>query len=400
MVSILVLFINVSSYAKTQFDSTDIVETINHIESKTSAPQNSCQTQDNTFKTIDEFISFVCSSSNDLEFVDALEARGASKILASSGINLSPSQFAKKMREFDKFNKSIPNIVNKAQKLTWKYQQKYKCKIKKSRFYPSEKFVFKNGHQLEFFANTHLHQINEPQKGIAAARELHKILKGISSDLVIIEGFEFGESLPCERVIRSVLTPKGIPNESEFTYIVQSAFLRGAKMIPGDKQVVLQEDRARFGLTQAELEEIHLVDILHFYYSALREGKNAPIQFAIKMHMRRHGDSISWDESKVRKVYKKLNQRELPFDPNEIYRDFTPTLFVKGAPVRGSNRAVDNQDLIRNQALLWSIETAQKLNVSTSVFFGSGHLEVLTPALRKHLLPIQKPEILQTIECP
>ncbi len=253
------------------------------------------------------------------------------------------------------------------------------------------------GAELQFngftFAGiTHFYQ-QQGEEPSRAKRDLQQRLVRNSPDAILLEGYEFGQPLPCEQVLQSVLTPDAeIMMENGF--LLKYGFLKKIAMVPADNQTIEESDIPRFfGGDQRKAQqasaEIQFVDILHQYFVELKNGSKNALASAIQKTQGKWVNHLHWDSDKFRQKYQELNGRELSTDPQVIEKDFTPTnKFTPNRVVQnpgGTNRLVDQQDLLRNQALLQAIQITMLNHVHPMAIFGAGHLEDLADDLEKFL---------------
>ena len=233
---------------------------------------------------------------------------------------------------------------------------------------------------IPFIASNHFYLLRGEDLSQAKA-ELKHHFDQIKPKAIIVEGFEVGRKLPCKYVLSRVLRNDGMI-KSETGLSVKMAFNNQIAIIPGDSQKIDDVDfiiNSNFSaeeLTSLQ-KELQVLDFLHSYYSNLRKANPLlAAKNAIEELKRR---DVHLDLNEVKALYQELNNRELPTEANIVYRDFTPSQYLKQP--RGTNVLVDKQDMIRNQGLVTAIQIGLTNYGTIMPIYGSGHLPEVAPSL-------------------
>lgn len=347
-----------------------------------------CKDESAPFRGIDDFFNFVCQQSTlDDAVVNEMKLRGGENLLGqlSNGI-LDLNSFKERYNFFSRTNSEIAKNFNVASDKDWVIESpnnSFDCRYKvQDQHIEIQEANFKN---VYFLGIKHLYQMPPEDQKVFRSKIFEKF-KNHSSDAFIIEGYEYGKSLSCERALRMVFTPDDFL-QAESDIAIKYGFMNKIALIPGDNQHIDPEDISLFFSGDLKKvskisRDLEFIDVLHGYYSELLKGNKNSIQNAISQVQSRDG-KVNFDPKSFGEYYKQLNGRDLPTDPKVIYQDFTPSIYL--AKPLGSNLVVDIQDDLRNRSLLKAIQVSSSVYEKPLALFGSGHLAVLGSSLEKNL---------------
>ena len=393
-VALVFIFISLSVFANTNELVKHIVFQHSQVESAIKAlnEQDNCN-ENNYYKINSELITRICneqdlfSDKNNLS--EFLVSKGVPDILKVQNIDY--NQFLDNLFFFFVENKKVETTVNSSFNESWKFTEATKEDFdlwqKKIQNSKKNKFMKKMNIKTDlgtipFVAANHILDLN-PNSHEDAKSELISHLKQEKPDAIILEGYEIGHKLDCEKVLNNSIAPyEVLTNETNIS--IKYAFENKIVMIPGDSQSIDEVDyKLHSKLDKKELEEIknniEVLQFLHSYYSAMRNKVPNPLEEALDSLAKNKKIILTKDE--VEERYEKLNGRSLPDNIEEIYKDFTPPEYLNEEEQRGTNLIVPMQDQFRNQALLTAIQVGQKNYGKVMPIYGSGHLPAISTSL-------------------
>jgi hypothetical protein len=359
---------------------------------------------------------------------NALNLGAERTLLRDSSFNY--EQFASAFEYFWRMNSRIPLLYGKKPGRAWDEQfteetnrEKSKCQYRVGRQGADRILQEMRFGDIHFLGIKHFSGIKSPKEIQEANRLLDERLQSIrSTDVqrqlppytyILLEGHytKYGHALSCENVLYSVFHGSREGDPDEQINLLRYGFLTHTPLIPADDQVIDDSDRdAFYGGDSKKVESLkkdfEFVDILHGYFAAWRSalGRQEPIS-ADQALAEALAHSAYFDAESFKKRYLLENGNLLPGyesskpskeDPQYLdwiqhvqqrtMLSFFPSASLPaGVPIAGSNRLVDEQDTLRNRALIRAIQVSQDNFGKATVVFGSGHLEKIGSILEREI---------------
>jgi hypothetical protein len=347
----------------------------------------------NRFTSRDEFQAIVCRNLGTIPLDSLIEklrhSDGPEAVAKFSSGEMNFDQFVAGFKFFVANNSTLESRYGGMHRDEWTlhtYSPIERCRFSTAYDKPVPILQSMNFKNLPFVGLSHMASLSEPERKLQQ-KELLSRLEKQHPDALLLEGYAFGQPLPCEQVLKSVFTPYEEMRD-EGGLLQKYAFLHRVSLIPADNQTVTEATLRDFYANDLEKgqqlkTDLQFVDVLHFYYSALQKKSAKPLEEAISIARQAEGVPLDFDPQKFKMRYKELNGHDLPEDENSIFHDIAPSSFLESP--NGTNRLVDAQQDLRNRSLLRAIQISMKKYSAPVVFYGSGHLAELGIDLEKYI---------------
>lgn len=204
----------------------------------------------------------------------------------------------------------------------------------------------------------------------------------IGEKALLLEGFEFHEQIPCQRILKYALTKKKDLITSEHTFMLNQAFWEGAPIIGADNQRLSQSD---YELMEPGTKAKNEFLITHRILGNLA-SKEAAESVSDEKLEKLIGralmiSKLQMNVQEYQGFYKNLNKRNVPTKISELLQDLYPVEIQN----LGTNILVDQiQETQRNKALLNAIEFSHIFFGPTLVVYGAYHYGVLRDEILVH----------------
>ena len=399
------------------------------------------------FKNPNEFVSFFCGAlEHDHQPLDQViktaEDRGAKILFSKMKSSMTLGGYEGFMKDFQFFwsnNAQIVNDYNRPLNPDWdqgltleKTSNASNCHYRSKRsnsLNPASpsvqqmnfgKFSFVGiNHFYDFNPQTQVSELKAANDALDARLQALRKNAGIhgKKNYILLEGgkFKYGQAISCFDVLSSLFSGDPVKGDREESpNLLRYGFLTQTPLIPADGQSLNQFDAKNFYSGNTEQvdqlkKDFEFVDILHYYFSQLLKmqngGKKISTEEALQASLNQ-AHATQYDVKSFKARYEKenggLNQTNVfPEVPEGKGPDFitalknaTQSLHLAFTPSSdlppqvkplGTNRMIDEQDLLRNRSLIRAIQiSSQKFGTSTAVF-GMGHLEKIGSVLEKNL---------------
>lgn len=354
---------------------------------------------------------------------------GGDKTLQSE-VGMNFDEFADEFRYFAKVNAQIPEIYQPLPKNPWDAQysdemnsRRAACQFRLGRNGMSQAVQEVRFGDVHFVGIYHFAQIQPGPQVLSANQALDARLEQIRqtdgtdnrapATVILLEGHDlkYGQPLSCESTLNSVFSGSKQGDPDEEINLVRYGFMTKTPLIPADNQYLSDSDRDTFYNGDAKKfdslkSDFDFVDILHNYYSFLNDAYQnrhaiQPAEALEQAVARTHSSYFDAQSFKAR--YLQEDKHALPgMELGNVSQDgefsklkaSLDQLFLNFAPSAslppelqplGSNRLVDEQDILRNRALIRAIQVSQEKFSKATVVFGSGHLEKVGTILEQQI---------------
>jgi hypothetical protein len=347
-------------------------------------------------------------------------------------MNTDFNQFADSFRYFWKMNSRIPELYGKKPKNSWDEQfteevnaTRSKCNYRvgsKGKDQVIQEVRFGDVH---FLGIQHFYSFRSNQKIHTANQLLDDRLEKIQASgakgqqppytYILLEGHnvKYGQPLSCETVLYSVFHGEREGDHNEQINLLRYGFMTKTPLVPADNQYLSDSDLdAFYGGDSKKFESVKkdfdFVDILHNYDASLNEAlqkhqRISPEEALAQAIERTHSQFYNAEAFKAR--YLDENKSELPgkelpktktndsqyFNQlqhllQKVEFSFTPSASLPPwVKAQATNHLVDEQDILRNRALLRAIQISQENFGKATAVFGSGHLEETGSILEREI---------------
>ena len=347
-------------------------------------------------------------------------------------MNTDFNQFADAFRYFWKMNSRIPELYGKKLKNSWDEQftdevnsTRSKCNYRvgsKGKDQVIQEVRFGDVH---FLGIQHFYSFHSNQEISTANQLLDDKLEKIRAagakgqqppyTYILLEGHnvKYGQPLSCETVLYSVFHGEREGDHNEQINLLRYGFMTKTPLIPADDQYLSDSDRdAFYGGDAKKFESVKkdfdFVDILHNYESFLNDAfhkhQRISAEEALAQAIERT-HSRYYDAQAFKARYLDENKSELPGQElqktktgdsqffnrlqgllQKVEFSFTPSASLPPwVKVQATNHLVDEQDILRNRALLRAIQISKENFGKATAVFGSGHLEKTGSILEKEI---------------